>query len=55
MVALLVKAEGRPVPYEITIRTAEPAHGPDLRGRLLASACGLQQARLAKGEMRLAA
>ncbi|MFT4150977.1 MAG: hypothetical protein QM656_12340 [Paracoccaceae bacterium] len=55
MVALLVKAEGRPVPFEITIRTAEPT-GRDLRRRLLASARGLHEARLARHtEMRMAA
>ena len=37
-VAILIKDAARPVPYEIRIRTAEPAHGPDLRARLLASA-----------------
>ncbi len=45
MVALLVKDEARLIPYEIRIRTAEPAQGPDLRGRLLKSARALFSAR----------
>lgn len=44
-VALLIKDDARLVPYEVTIRTAEPTRGADLRGRLLASARALYSAR----------
>lgn len=49
-VALLIKDAARLVPYEVTIWTAEPSHGPDLRGRLLASARALYAARQAAPE-----
>ncbi|MDN5785792.1 hypothetical protein [Pseudorhodobacter sp.] len=46
LVAFLVKEEGRPVPRQIRIRTAEPAQGSTpLRQRLIASAKGLLIAR----------
>lgn len=46
MVILLVKEEGRPVPFEVHIRTAEPSNGENLRQRLLDSAKSLYAARV---------
>lgn len=52
MVSLLVKENGRPVPFEVHIRTAEPSVGENLRQRLLDSAKALYAARI-EGERSL--
>lgn len=49
-IAILIKDEARLVPYEVTIWTTEPSHGPDLRNRLLSSARALYAARMAAPE-----
>ncbi|WP_128255115.1 hypothetical protein [Falsirhodobacter deserti] len=55
MVTLLIKEEGRPVPFEVRIRTAEPSIGENLRQRLLDSAKALYAARVEGNGMERAA
>ncbi len=46
LVSLIVKEDGRPVPFEVRIRTAEDSHGDHLRERLIDSAKSLYLARI---------
>ncbi|MEI4485558.1 hypothetical protein V8J36_05100 [Frigidibacter sp. MR17.14] len=55
LVTLLVKADGRPVPFETRVLTSAPVHGPGaLRDRLIGSARMLHQRQM-QARARLAA